>query len=53
MIEELLEIDGIKSAYSDFDYINKCDVNIFITYNAKLIDSAKINEIKERFNHYY
>lgn len=53
MIEELLEIDGIKSAYSNFDYINKYDVNIFITYNAKLIDSAKINEIKERFNHYY
>lgn len=53
MIEELLEIDGIESAYTDFNYINKYDVNIFITYNAKLIDSAKINEIKERFNHYY
>lgn len=53
MIEELLEIEGIESAYTDFDYINKRDVNIFITFYAKLINSAKLNEIKDKFNHYY
>lgn len=53
MIEELLEIDGIVSAYTDFDYINKVNVNIFITYNDKLIDDYKLKEIKNKFNHYY
>ena len=53
MIEELLEIGGIVSAYTDFDYINKVNVNIFITYNDKLVDDYKLKEIKDKFNHYY
>ena len=53
MIEDLLEIDGIESAYTDFDYVNKYNVNIFITYNEKLINGDKLKELKEQFNHYY
>lgn len=41
MIDDLLDINGIESAYSDFDYINKYNVNIFITYNYKLLDKEK------------
>lgn len=50
MIEELLDTNGIISAYSDFDYHNKKKVNIFITYDPKLINETKINEFKEKFN---
>ena len=50
MIEELLEIDGIESAYTDFDYHNKFNVNIFITYNDKIINKEKIKEISDKFN---
>lgn len=53
MIEDLLEINGIERAYTDFDYMNKFNVNIFITYNIKLIEDDTLNELKERFNHYY
>ena len=52
MIDELLEIDGIISAYSDFDYNNKYDVNIFITYDEKIISKKKILELEEKFNSY-
>ncbi len=52
MVEELLEIDGIESAYTDFDYNNKFNVNIFITYNDEIIGKEKINELKEQFNSY-
>ena len=50
MIEELLEIDGIESAYTDFDYHNKSNVNIFISYNDKVINKEKINEISDKLN---
>ena len=50
MIEELLEIDGIESAYTDYN--NKFNVNIFITYNDEIIGKEKINELKEQFNSY-
>ena len=50
MIEDLLEIDGIESAFTDFDYHKKNNVNIFITYNDKLIKNNQLNEIKEKFN---
>ena len=53
MIEDLLEIDGIESAYSDFDYVNKYNVNIFITYSNELIDNDDLKELIEKFNHYY
>ena len=50
MIEELLEIDGIESAYTDFEYCDKYDVNIFITYNDKIINKEKLDDLKYRFN---
>lgn len=50
MIDELLEIEGINSAYSDFDYINKKDVNIFITYNEKIVNKNKIIKLEQQFN---
>ncbi len=53
MIEDLLEIDGIENAYTDFDYVNKYDVNIFIAYDDKLINNNRLKELKEKFNHYY
>lgn len=52
MIDDLLEIDGIISAYSDFNYNNKYDVNIFITYDEKIISKKKILELEEKFNSY-
>lgn len=52
MIDDLLDINGIESAYSDFDYINKYNVNIFITYNYKLLDKEKILEISNKFNNF-
>ena len=50
MIEELLEINGIESVWTDFNYINKYDVNIYVTYNEDKISLEKINEIEEEFN---
>lgn len=52
MIDDLLEVDGIISAYSDFDYNNKYDVNIFITYDEKMINKKKILELEDQFNSY-
>ena len=52
MIDDLFNIDGIESAYSDFDYVNKYNVNIFITYNEKLINKKKILELEDQFNSY-
>ena len=51
-IEELLDTLGIISAYSDFDYHNKKNVNIFITYDDKIIGKDKINELKEKYKNY-
>lgn len=50
MIEDLLEIDGIISVYTDFDYINKYNVNIFITYDKNIITSDEIKEIERKVN---
>ena len=47
---DLLEIDGIESAYTDFEYCDKYDVNIFITYNDKIINKEKLDDLKYRFN---
>lgn len=52
MIDDLLETDGIISAYSDFDYNNKYNVKIFITYNEKMINKKKILELEDQFNSY-
>lgn len=50
MIEDLLEIEGIESAYTYFDYNDEIDVKIFITYDDKVIDKNKIKEIENKFN---
>ena len=50
MMEDLLEIEGIISAYTDFDYINKYNVNIFITYDKNIITSDEIKEIERKVN---
>lgn len=50
MIEDLFEIDGIISAYSDFDYKNKSNVSISITYDENKIDKEKIKELEKQFN---
>ena len=52
MIEDLLEMDGINSASTDFDYNNKHNVKIFITYDEKIISNNKLEEIKKKFNNY-
>ena len=51
MIEELLEIEGINSAYSDYDYIDNHNVPIHITYNNKIIDKEKLEKITKDFNY--
>ena len=50
MIEELFEIDGIESANTNYDYSDKSDVYIFITYNPNKIDKKKIDELEKEFN---
>lgn len=52
MIEDLLECDAIKSAYTDFNYIDKKNVNIFISYDDKILKLDELNKIKNRFNNY-
>ena len=50
MIEDLLEINGINSAHTNFDFITKKDVNIYVTYDEEKISLEKINEIEVDFN---
>ena len=50
MIKELLVVDGIESAYTDFDYVNKYNVNIFITYDDTIINEEKLVDLKNKFN---
>lgn len=50
MIEDLLEIKGITSAYTDFNYINKKDVNIYITYDTNLLSLQQIKKIEISLN---
>ena len=49
-IEELLETEGIESAYSDFDYHKKDLVNIFITYDNKLIDDSEVEKLIQKID---
>lgn len=44
-IEELLETEGIESAYFDFDYHKKDFVNILITYDNELIGDSEVEEL--------
>lgn len=50
MIEDLLETEEITSAYTDFDYINKKDVNIYITYDTNLLSLQQIKKIEMLLN---
>ena len=50
MIEELLETEGINSAYTDFDFYIKKDVNIYITYDTNFLSLTQIKKIEEKFN---
>lgn len=50
MIEELLDMDGIESTYSDFNFNNKDNITINITYDNKLITKEQINNIETKFN---
>jgi len=50
MIEELLLIDGINSAYSNFNYKNKTNVNLIINYDNNLITKEEIIAISHKFN---
>ena len=51
MIEDLLGINGIISAHTDFDYHNKNNVNIFVTYNEKIISQDELDKITKQFNY--
>lgn len=50
MIEDLLEINGINSAHTDFDFGTKKDVSIYITYDPNSISLTQIKKIEEKFN---
>lgn len=50
MIEDLLVYDAIKSAYTDFNYIDKNNVNIFITYDESMLKVEELNKVKNKFN---
>ena len=52
MIEDLLEYDAIKSAYTDFNYVDKNNVNIFITFDDKILKSAELKNLENKFNNY-
>lgn len=52
MIDDLLGYDAIKSAYTDFDYIDKNNVNIYITYDDKALKSDELNKLKNKLNNY-
>jgi len=52
MIEDLIEYDAIKSAYTDFNYVDKKNVNIFITYDDKILKLDELNKLKNKFNNY-
>ena len=49
-IEDLLYKEGIISASTDFDFINKKNVNINITYDDSIITKKEILNIEEKLN---
>lgn len=50
MIEDLLIIDGIEKASTNFDYHNKENVLIFINYDSHKITIEEIKKLEEKFN---
>lgn len=49
-IEELLYVDGINSAYSNYDYDDKDEVEIYITYDGSIISKDKLDKLNKKFN---
>ena len=49
-VEELLMIDGIVEAFTDFDYVNKKNVKIMIKYDSSVISMDEINNLEKEFN---
>jgi hypothetical protein len=49
MIEELFEIEGIGSSYSNFT-VDKKDIKIYIEYDENIIDNENLKELELKFN---
>lgn len=49
-IEYLLYINGINSAYSNYDFDDKDEVEIYITYDSSIISKEKLDKLSEEFN---
>ena len=49
-IEELLYINGINSAYSDYDFKDKNNVAIYITYDSSIISKEELDKLNKEFN---
>lgn len=49
-IEELLYINGINSAYSNYDFKDKNNVVIYITYDSSIISKEELDKLNEEFN---
>ena len=45
-------VDGIEKLETDFDYINKQDVNFSISYDQNIITEDKIKELEKKMNEY-
>lgn len=52
IIEELLTIPGINSAFSDFNYNDMFDVKIEITYQSEIISTEEIRKLEKKMNNY-
>ena len=49
-IEYLLYINGINSAYSDYDFDDKDEVEIYITYDSSIISKEELDKLNKEFN---
>ena len=49
-IEELLYINGINSAYTDYDFKDKNNVAIYITYDSSIISKEELDKLNKEFN---
>lgn len=50
LIEYLLYINGINSAYSNYDFDDKDEVEIYITYDSSIISKEDLDKLSEEFN---
>lgn len=49
-IGELLYINGINSAYSNYDFDDKDEVEIYITYDSSIISKEELDKLNKEFN---